>query len=139
MRELSVYYCDKCGYYAYYQLPKNAVCHKCNHPMTHLPISHWEFTNLDYEARDRLIVVKMIEASPTLVQRITAPEKLYHQRKLVGTMAQQIVDLEEEVKTLNETIEWMHATIWDELHKKKSLKEEIRRLKELTAPVEQKS
>ena len=137
MRELSVYYCDKCGYYAYYQLPKNAVCHKCKQSMILLSISHQEFTNLDYEARDRFIVTKMIAASPTLANRITAPEKLYHQRKLVGTLTQKIKEQEKEIKSLNETIEWMHAMIWDELRKKQALKEEVRRLKELAAPAQQ--
>ena len=94
-----------------------------------LSISHQEFTNLDYEARDRFIVTKMIAASPTLANRITAPEKLYHQRKLVGTLTQQIKEQEKEIKSLNETIEWMHAMIWDELRKKQALKEEVRRLK----------
>ena len=104
MRELSVYYCDKCGYYAYYQLPKNAVCHKCKQSMILLSISHQEFTNLDYEARDRFIVTKMIAASPTLANRITAPEKLYHQRKLVGTLTQQIKEQEKEIRENNEVM-----------------------------------
>ena len=102
-----------------------------------LSISNQEFTNLDYEARDRFIVTKMIAASPTLANRITAPEKLYHQRKLVGTLTQQIKEQEKEIKSLNETIEWMHAMIWDELRKKQALKEEVRRLKELAAPAQQ--
>lgn len=134
MRELSVYYCDKCGYYAYFQLPKNAVCHTCNHTMTPLAMNHRDFTNLDYEARDELISIKMIESAPTLAKRITAPEKLYHQRKLVGALTQHIIELEKEIQTLNETVEWMHTTIWAELRKKQALKEEIRRLKALITP-----
>lgn len=134
MRELSVYYCDKCGYYAYYQLSKNAVCHQCNHPMTPLPMKHRDFTNLGYEARDRLISLKLIEASPTLARRITAPEKLYQQRKLIAPMTQRIRELEEEVAKLHETVEWMHETIWEGVRQRHALKKEIRRLKELTAP-----
>ena len=67
-------------------------------------------------------------------KRITAPEKLYHQRKLVGALTQHIIELEKEIQTLNETVEWMHATIWAELRKKQALKEEIRRLKALITP-----
>ena len=130
MRELSVYYCDKCGYYAYFQLPKNAVCHACSCPMIRLDMNHRDFTSLDYEDRDRLIATKMVEATSSLVGRITAPEKLYRQRKLVGTLTQHIQELEKEIDKLNETIEWMHTTIWDELRKKQSLKEEIRQLRQ---------
>ena len=130
MRELSVYFCVKCGHYAYFQLPKNAVCHQCKKPMTQLSMNHHDFTSLDYEARDRVIAAKMIEASPTLCGRITAPEKLYQQRKLVGTLTQQIADMETEIKRLNDTIDWMHTTIWDQLRKKQALKEELNILKE---------
>lgn len=135
--ELSVYYCNKCGFYAYFQLPKNAVCHHCNIPLTRLDMNHRDFTSLSYEARDRLITLKMIEAVPSLTNRITAPEKLYRQRKLVGTLTQQIIELEAENSKLNETLEWMHATIWDELKKKQALKEEIRRLKALIPPADE--
>lgn len=130
MSELLVYYCPKCGHYAYFQLQKNAVCHQCNLAMRQLSISHHDFTNLDYEARDRLITLKMIEDSPTLICRITAPEKLYQQRKLVGALTQYIRELEKENKDLNDTIEWMHATIWDGLRKRQKLKEEVNFLKE---------
>jgi hypothetical protein len=96
-------------------------------------MSQRDFTNLSYEARDRLITLKMIEAAPTLAKRITAPEKLYQQRKLVGALTQQVIEMDAEIKKLNETLGWMHATIWDELRKKQTLKEEIQRLKALLA------
>lgn len=134
MRELSVYYCHKCGFYAYFQLPKNAVCHHCDIPMTRLDMNHRDFISLNYEARDRLITLKMIESAPSLVHRITAPEKLYQQRKLVGTLIEQITELEAEISKLNETLAWMHTTIWEELKKKQALKEEIRHLKESVPP-----
>ncbi len=133
MRELSVYYCSKCGYYAYFQLPKNAFCRHCDIALTRLDMSQRDFTNLSYEARDRLITLKMIEAAPTLAKRITAPEKLYQQRKLVGALTQQVIEMDAEIKKLNETLGWMHATIWDELRKKQTLKEVIQRLKALLA------
>ena len=79
----------------------------------------------------------MIEAAPTLAKRITAPEKLYQQRKLVGALTQQIMDMDAENKKLNETLGRMHATIWDELKKKQALKEEIQKLKSLLAEATQ--
>lgn len=131
MRELSVYFCEKCGYYAYYQLPKNAICPNCEIPMIQLDIEYSRFVELDYKERDQLIIAKIIKSSPTLVHRISSPEKLYCQRKLVGILTQQLADQEKEIEKLNTTIEWMHSTIWTELQTKQKLKEEIRQLKEL--------
>lgn len=134
MRELSVYYCHKCGFYAYFQLPKNAVCCHCDIPLTRLDMDHRDFTNLSYEARDRLLALKMIEDAPTLAGRITAPEKLYQQRKLVGALKQEIAELEAENRKLTETLAWMHATIWEGVEKRQALKAEIKRLRELLSP-----
>ena len=55
MRDLSVYYCSQCGFYAYYQLPKNAICHRCDIAMTLIEMRYQDFMNLDYEQRDKLI------------------------------------------------------------------------------------
>jgi hypothetical protein len=49
MRDLSVYYCSQCGFYAYYQLPKNAICHRCDIAMTLIEMRYQDFMNLDYE------------------------------------------------------------------------------------------
>ena len=134
MRELSVYYCPKCGYFAFYQLPKNAVCHECCLAMTRLDIPYQDFTDLDHEERDRLISVKMIESAPSLVKRITATEKLHRQRKLVGALVERNMELESEINTLNATIDWMHETIWKQLRVKQALTEELRDLKTSSEP-----
>lgn len=129
MRELSVYYCPKCGYYGFYQIPKNAVCHKCNDSMKLLDMNYNDFSELDYAQRDLLLIKQMIRSSRILSRRITAPEKLYGRRELVGIMTQQILDLEQEVSKLNDTIHWMHSTIWDALGQNQKLKEENFQLK----------
>ncbi len=49
----------------------------------------------------------------------------------MGILTQQLADQEKEIEKLNNTIEWMHSTIWTELQTKQELKEEIRQLKEL--------
>ena len=72
MRDLSVYYCKKCGYYAYYQLPKNAICPTCDCKMTIIDMRYQDFMDLSYEERDRLISRLIIEASSSLVHRICA-------------------------------------------------------------------
>lgn len=105
MRELSVYFCRKCGRYAYFQLPKNAVCPACNISMTQLHISYQDFMDLGHEERDRLISREIIKNSPTYVQRITRPDKLYNQRELVGLLTSKVEELEADNKKLNETVE----------------------------------
>lgn len=93
-----------------------------------------DFTDLDHEERDRLISVKMIESAPSLVKRITAPEKLHRQRKLVGALVERNMELESEINTLNATIDWMHETIWKQLRVKQALTEELRDLKTSSEP-----
>ena len=43
MRELNVYYCPKCGRYAYHHIPKNAVCPTCSISMTLLNVIYQSF------------------------------------------------------------------------------------------------
>lgn len=125
MRELSVYYCRKCGRYAYFQLSKNAVCPKCALKMTLLSMPYQEFMDLDCEQRDQLISNSIIALSPSYVHRITAPEKMYNHREVIGGLIQQINTLEADNKKLNETVAWMHATIWEQLGKMKALELEL--------------
>lgn len=122
MRELTVFYCSKCGYYAYYQLPRNAVCPKCSAAMTRLPMTYQSFMNLDYEMRDELIGSQILgDAVPhcSVVQRVTEPEKRFNSRAVIALQAQKIQDLTQEIarlrednRKLNETVSWMHETIW---------------------------
>lgn len=129
MRELSVYYCKKCGHYAYYQLPKNAVCPKCNVGMTILKLPYQEFMDMNYEERDFLISREIIHSNPSFVKRIIAPEKMFNQREIIGKLTDQIETLEIDNKKLNDTIEWMHETIWDMLRENKALIQEVNDLK----------
>ena len=117
MRELSVYYCSKCGYYGYYQLPKNAVCPKCSVDMVPLSISFQDFMDLSCEERDDLLSKQIISASSPYVKRLMAPHKAYNNREVIARMSDRIVELEAENKKLNETVEWMHQTIWDLVRK----------------------
>ena len=55
MRELTVYYCSKCGRYGFYQVSKNAICPVCKTPMTVFPMSYQNFMDMDYNMRDQLI------------------------------------------------------------------------------------
>lgn len=94
-----------------------------------LDMNYNDFMNLDYAQRDVLLIKQMIQTSQTLSRRITVPEKIYSQRQLVGVMTQQILELEQEITKLNDTILWMHAAIWDTLGQNQKLKEENLQLK----------
>lgn len=131
MRELSVYYCRKCGHYAYFQLPKNAVCPKCNCAMTRLTIPYQEFMDFNYEERDQFISREIITSSPSFVKRIAEPGKVFNQREIIGELTLQAEELDAENQKLNETVEWMHDTIWDLLRKNKALNQELNDLKEV--------
>lgn len=119
MRELSVYYCAKCGFYAYYQLPKNAVCPKCNIKMKPLDMPYQEFMDLDYEERDLLLSQEILRNCPSVVTRITAAHKAANQREMIAFLSTKVNELEEENKKLNDTVNWMHQTIWEMVQNRK--------------------
>lgn len=121
MRELSVYYCPKCGYYGYYQLSKNAVCPKCSVDMVPLSINFQDFMDLSCEERDDLLSKQLIDSSSPYVRRLMAPHRAYNNREIIARMSDRIVELEAENKKLNETVEWMHQTIWDLVRKNKGI------------------
>lgn len=121
MKELTVYYCSKCGYYGYYCLSKHAVCPKCDIGMTPLPMGCQEFMNLDCKERDDLLANRIITSSSPYIARLTAPHKANNNRELIARLSARIYDLEEENKKLTETVAWMHETIWDLVRKSKGL------------------
>lgn len=129
MRDLSVYYCRKCGRYAYFQLPRNAVCPHCCKEMFLIELSYLEFMDLDYEERDNLIS-QLIITNSSYVHRLCAPDKLFNQREIIGRLTEEITALQQENRQLNETIEWMHQTIWDQLSKTRQLERELKELQE---------
>lgn len=119
MRELAVYYCKKCGYYGYYQLTRNAVCPKCDEKMTMLDISYQDFMDLDCRERDNYLAKEILDAAPSIIQRLVSPHKEFNTREIIAAMSVQIQELETENKKLNDTVTWMHQTIWDLLRKSK--------------------
>lgn len=130
MWEISVYYCSNCGYYAFHQPSDVQVCQKCSNLMTPLNMHYQDFINLNYAQRDLAIIQQMLQSSPTLSAKITAPQRLYYKRELVGAITQQVLELEQEIHELNETIEWMHSLIWEYFYTKCQMEGEIRRLKD---------
>lgn len=121
MRELSVYYCPKCGYYGYYQLQRNAMCPKCRVDMVPLSISYQDFMDLSCEARDELLSTHIITSSSPYVRRLLAPHKANNNREIIARMGDRITELEIENEKLNKTIEWMHQTIWELVRKNKGI------------------
>lgn len=119
MRELSIYYCVKCGYYAYYQLAKHAVCPKCAQKMNLLDMPYQKFMDLGLEERDMLLSQEILRNCPSVVTRICAPHKAFNQRETIARLSAQVTALEEENQKLNETVAWMHQTIWDMINRQR--------------------
>ncbi len=128
MRELSVYFCPFCGHYAYFQLVKHAVCHKCNLKMNHLDMAYSDFINLNTADRDDLLAREIIFKDPSILNRITARSRLNNARSMVGALMEQVHELETENQKLNNTIDWMHDTIWELLHKNKAMEQQLEEL-----------
>ena len=125
MRELSVYYCPHCGHYAYYQLARHAVCPKCDIPMQVLDMRFQDFMNLTREERDDLLSFEILSTScPTglsMSKRLAASQNIPNNREIIAALTQKIQALEDENKHLNDTVSWMHETIWDLIRKNKLL------------------
>lgn len=145
MRELTVYYCPKCGHYGFFQLSGNAVCPICSVPMAVLPIRYQQFMDLDHATRHRLISRQMRESNPlsTLasldsatadaetkqtdaaillanrrVARETTPAAgIAEKTARENAMAEEISRLRQKNKELEHTISWMHDMIWDLTHR----------------------
>lgn len=125
MRELSVYFCPKCGRYAYYQLVKNAVCPNCNVKMNRLDMRYQDFMNLSHEERDFQIIRRLLAPHESITGRLLASDRAHNYRATIGQLNARIKELESENQKLNETVAWMHQTIWDLLNKTKSLERQL--------------
>lgn len=122
MRELSVFYCPRCGRYGYYQLRQNAVCTQCSVRMLMLSVSCAQFLQMDPAARDQLITDDILNSAPLITDRILAADRAHDNRRCIAELTSRIRELEEENRKLNETINWMHQTIWELLAQRDAAK-----------------
>lgn len=125
MRELSVYYCPRCGRYGYYLLTKNTVCINCSCKMKLLGMPYPDFINLSLEERDQLLTEEILSKDPSISNRILADARAHNTRAVISGLQTRIHELEAENQKLNETVEWMHQTIWDLLSKTRSLQHQL--------------
>lgn len=124
MRELTVYYCSKCGRYGFYQVSKNAICPVCKTPpMTVFPMSYQNFMDMDYNMRDQLIsdqIAGNVTPQTSVVQRLTEQSKTSNSRSAIAKLKArneeleyENLDLHQKNAELEKTIDWMHDMIWD--------------------------
>ena len=123
MRELTVYYCSKCGRYGFYQVSKNAICPVCKIPMTVFPMSYQNFMDMDYNMRDQLIsdqIAGNVTPQTSVVQRLTEQSKTSNSRSAIAKLKArneeleyENLDLHQKNAELEKTIDWMHDMIWD--------------------------
>lgn len=123
MRELSVYYCPKCGHYGYYQLAKNAVCPACECKMSHLDMRYQDFIKLDPKQRDTLLIREILTHYTPVSNRLIASNEEYNHRKVIASLRHQICELQDKNKELEHRANWMHETIWELLGRCKQLEQ----------------
>lgn len=124
MRELAVYYCAYCGYYTYYQSSNNTRCPRCNMMMNRLKTKYRDFVELDYQERDELLTAEILKQHPSIMERIILEQKTFTQREIVAQLAKRVEELEVENKKMDETVSWMHQTIWELLKKSRENNEQ---------------
>ena len=75
-----------------------------------------------------LLTEEILSKDPSISNRILADARAHNTRAVVSGLQTRIHELESENQKLNETIEWMHQTIWDLLNKSKSLEHQLEKL-----------
>ncbi|MCI8765715.1 MAG: hypothetical protein HFG58_14345 [Lachnospiraceae bacterium] len=120
MKELSVYYCPGCGRYNYSRPLAHMTCPVCELPLKRLT-SYSGFCRLNEEERDKLLVEKIIAGNPAACSRFLAYIRSCSSGEAAALQTPDPRCLESENQKLNETIQWMHQTIWDLLLKNKEL------------------
>ena len=124
MKDLSVYYCPGCGRYTFSQPSEVADCSICNLSMV-LLTRYSDFRTLTKEERDRLLLQNMIAGNPSISSRFLDYMRSCSASKADAPQDPYLHKLETENKELNDTVQWMHKTIWDLLHKNKALEHEL--------------
>lgn len=121
MRELAVFYCPRCGYYAYYQTSRHPQCPKCpsQDAMSMARIHYAEFMHMSCKERDEYLSQAILSSNPSLIKRLTAPSQKYDSHNLIAEMNTVIMNLDTENKILSDTVKWMHDTIWELLREKR--------------------
>ena len=104
MRELAVFYCPKCGHYAYYQTSRHPLCPKCsgNVSMRMLRMYYTEFMKMTCEERDNYLADEMLKQNPSILQRISASHKRFNSRETIAQLCNVIMSLDAENKMLSE-------------------------------------
>ena len=69
MRELAVFYCPKCGYYAYYQTSRHPQCPRCCHPdvMHMVRMYYKEFMDMGCRERDDYLAQEIMKDNPSFL------------------------------------------------------------------------
>ena len=110
------------GYYAYYQTSRHPQCPKCQAPgvMSMARIHYTEFMHMSCQERDEYLSQAILASNPSLLERLIAPHKKYNSRAVIAEMSTVIMNLDTENKILNDTVNWMHDTIWDMLRQQQA-------------------
>lgn len=117
MSELFVYYCPRCGHFGYFKMQQTLCCPLCESSMRLLNISCEEFMKLSCDNRSKLMIGDMLSHESAISQTTRSAFLSYGHHCISASLISQIHDLSEENVQLNNTIQWMHDTIWELLGK----------------------
>lgn len=93
--------------------------------MTWLDMRYQDFMHLSLQERDELIIHEIVTHDASISNRMITAARTHDNRHLIATLNTRIHELEDENKKLNETVEWMHKTIWELLEKNKTLERQL--------------
>lgn len=93
--------------------------------MTWLDMRYQDFMHLSLKERDELIIYEIVTHDTSVSNRMITAARANDNRRLIAALNSRIHELEADNKKLNETVEWMHKTIWELLEKNKTLEHQL--------------
>ena len=123
MKELAAFFCPHCGYYAYYQTSRHAQCPKCRHSdeMHMIRMHYAEFMKMSCHERDHYLVSEILKTNPSLIERMKKLHRSCNSREIIAKMNEVIMKQSTEIITLNDTVKWMHDTIWELMREQRKI------------------
>ena len=117
MRKLAVCLCLQCGRHTLTQLPSILLCPRCGCLMNPLSIPAETFLKLSKAEQDFHLVQEILHSTPISVRQTLASQDSSSHHEIIALLCHQVYLLKKENSRLEDTVSWMHQTIWTLVHR----------------------
>lgn len=117
MPKLAVSLCLQCGCHTLTQLPSILLCPRCGCPMKPLSIQAETFMKLSGTEQDFFLVQEILDSAPASVRQTLSIRGSSSHHEVIAILCHQVSLLKKENSRLEDTVSWMHQTIWTLIHR----------------------